>query len=114
MEVSKASMAGIDKTMVAKMQDLAVKNCEADKWSDEVIACMTDAKSEAAAQACYGKLTADQQAKMNKGAMELASPAAGSGSAAAGSAPATGSADSAGSAASAGSGSAAGSAAAPK
>lgn len=124
MEVSKASMAGADKTMLAKMQDLAVKNCQDDKWSDEAIACMTDAKTEAAAQGCYGKLSADQQAKMNKAAMDLASQAAGSGSAPMGSA-AAGSADAtnnvagsdARSAAEAGSGTAdgsAGSAAAPK
>jgi len=92
MEVSKASMAGVDKAMLGKMRDLAVKSCQDDKWGDEAITCMTDAKSEAAAQACYGKLTADQQAKMNKAAMDLASPAAGSGSAAAASAPAAGSA----------------------
>jgi hypothetical protein len=106
MEVSKASMAGVDKTLLAKMRDLAVKNCQDDKWSGEAITCMTDAKSEAEAQGCYSKLTADQQAKMNKAAMELASPAAGSGSGTAGSAPAAGGADTAGSA---GSGSAAGS-----
>jgi hypothetical protein len=118
MEVAKASMAGVDKTMLTKMRDLAVKNCQDDKWPDEAIACMTDAKSETAAQGCYSKLTADQQAKMNKAAMDLASSAAGSGSAAAGSAAPAGSADSAGSA---GSGSAAaagsdtaGSAATPK
>jgi hypothetical protein len=109
MEVSKASMAGVDKTMLAKMQTLAVKNCQDDKWSAELVTCMTDAKTEPEAQGCYSKLTPDQQAKMNKAAMELASPAAGSGSAAAGSAAAD-SADatnSAGSAGSAGSGGAA-------
>jgi len=111
MEVSKASLAGVDKTMLAKMQDLAVKNCQDDKWGDEAITCMTDAKSETVAQGCYSKLTADQQAKMNKAATDLASPAAGSGSAAA--APAAGSADSAGSGSAAGSDSA-GSAAMPK
>jgi hypothetical protein len=93
MEVAKASMAGVDKTMVAKMHDLAIKSCQDDKWSDEVISCMTDAKSEPAAKGCYSKLTADQQAKMNKAAMDLASPPAAAGSAA----PATGSADMAGS-----------------
>src|ERR1700710_1863381 len=77
MEVAKASMAGVDKVMLGKMRDVAIKNCQDDKWGDEAITCMTDAKTEAAAQACYGKLTADQQAKMNKAAMDLASPAAG-------------------------------------
>ncbi|MEO8844292.1 MAG: hypothetical protein ABI591_10070 [Kofleriaceae bacterium] len=120
MEVAKDSMAGIDKPMLVKMHDLAVSHCQNDKWSDEAIACMTTAKTEAEAQGCYGKLTAEQRDKTNKAAMELAEPppAAGSGSAAAGSATA-GSADAAGSG-SAASGSAAavgsdaGSAAAPK
>jgi len=114
MEVSKASMAGVDKTLVAKMRDLAVKNCQDDKWSGEAITCMTDAKSEAEAQGCYSKLTADQRAKMNKGAMELASPAAGSGTAATGSAAAAGGADTAGSASGSAAGATAGSAAMPK
>lgn len=111
MEVAKASMVGVDKTMLAKMQDLAIKSCQDDKWPDEAIACMTDAKTETTAQACYGKLSAEQQAKMNKAAMDLASQAAGSASAPAGSA-AAGSADATNNAGSAGS--AAGSAAAPK
>jgi uncharacterized lipoprotein NlpE involved in copper resistance len=111
MEISsKGSMAGMDKTMMAKLRDLGIKNCQDDKWSDEAISCMTSAKSETEAQGCYSKLTADQQTKMNKSAMELASPAAGSGTAAA----AAGSADSAGSAGSAAGSDTAGSAAMPK
>jgi len=88
MEVSKATMAkmpGVDDKMLAKMQDLGVKHCQDDKWSEAAIKCMADAKSETEAQGCYGKLTPDQQAKMNKAAMELTPPAAaGAGSAAAG------------------------------
>jgi hypothetical protein len=118
MEVAKSTMAGVDKAMLTKMHDLAVTSCQNDKWPDEAIACMTNAKTEAEAQGCYGKLTPDQQAKMNKAAMELASPAgAGSGSAAAGSADNAGSAAAGSGSAAAGgsdSGGSAGSAAAPK
>lgn len=47
---------------------------------------MNDAKTMADAQTCYGKLSKEQQDKMNKAAMELAMPAGGGepGSAAAG------------------------------
>jgi hypothetical protein len=128
MEVAKGSMPNDDK-LQTKMRDLGIQHCKDDKWSDETIRCMIDAKTEGDAQGCYGKLSPDQQSKMNKAAMELVAPAVGgpaagsAGSDAAGSAgatpPAAGSDASAGSAAgSAGSGdgSAAdtGSAAAPK
>jgi hypothetical protein len=107
MEVSKADMAkmGVDDKMMAKMQDLGVKHCKEDKWPDEAIACMTNAKDEATAQGCYGKLTADQRDKMNKAAMELA-PAAPAGSAATAPGSATGSDTGAAGSATAGSGSA--------
>jgi hypothetical protein len=83
MEVSKADLPTGNEKMMAKMRDLGVQHCTDDKWSDDAIKCMTDAKTEAEAQACYGKLTPDQRDKMNKSAMELSSPPAGSGSAAA-------------------------------
>jgi len=100
MELSKADMQkmGVDDKMMAKMQDLGIKHCKDDKWSDEALACMTNAKTEAEAQGCYDKLTPDQRDKMNKAAMELAPaptttpptptppPTAGSGSDTAGSA----------------------------
>jgi hypothetical protein len=129
MELSKAEMKemGTDDKMMQKMADLGIQHCKDDKWSADVIKCMNDAKTMADSQACYGKLTPEQQEKMNKAAMELAAPAAGSaaGEGAAGSAaPDTGSAagsaaGGAGSAAdpaagSAGSAAPAGSAAAPK
>jgi hypothetical protein len=38
---------------------------------------MVDAKSQPDAQACYGKLTPDQQSKMNKSAQDLAPSAGG-------------------------------------
>jgi hypothetical protein len=131
MALSKAEMEkapGMDATLMQKMADLGVQHCKDDKWSAEATKCMIDAKTMADAQGCYGKLSKDQQDKMNKAAMDMAmgphggsdtagaagsagtaagsdTGAAGSGSAAAGSAE-TGSG-------SAGSGSA-GSAAAPK
>lgn len=96
MELSKADMQkmGVDDKMMAKMSDLGVQHCKDDKWGDDAVACMTNAKTEAEAQGCYDKLTAEQRDKMNKAAMALAPapaapppppPAAGSGSDMAGS-----------------------------
>ncbi len=78
LELSKAAMPDVDDKMRAKMHDLGVKNCQDDKWSADAVKCMVDAKSQADAQGCYGKLTPDQQAKMNKSAQDLA-PSGGSG-----------------------------------
>lgn len=78
MELAKADMAkmpGADK-MMGKMHDLGLQHCKDDKWSDEAIKCMVDAKAEADAQTCYGKLTPEQREKMNKAAMELMTPPA--------------------------------------
>lgn len=80
MELSKADMAkmpGVDDKMMAKMKDLGLQHCKDDKWPSDVVQCMTDAKTEAESQACYGKLSHDQQAKMNNAAMEAAQPAGG-------------------------------------
>lgn len=123
MELAKPDMAkmpGVDDKMLEKMKNIGLQHCQEDKWSADVTKCMVDAKTEADSQACYGKLTHDQQEKMNKAAMEAAQPVenAGTGSATGsdvGSAPGTAAA--AGSAAGAGSNTAtgsAGSAAAPK
>lgn len=120
MELSKAEMEkmGTDAAMMQKMVDLGIKRCNEDKWPADATKCMTDAKTMADAQACYGKLSKEQQDKMNKAAMELAMPAgsAEQGSAAAGSdagSAAAGSADAGSAAGSADAGSA-GSAAAPQ
>ena len=59
------------------MRDVGVTRCTADKWPAEAITCMANAQTEVDAQGCYGKLTADQSAKMNKAAMELMAPPAG-------------------------------------
>jgi len=113
MELSKDEMKkmGNDDKMLQKMTDLGVQHCKYDKWPAAAVTCMIDAKTMPDSQACYGKLSQDQQDKMNKAAMELVMPAgAGSadGSASAGSA-AAGSADGAGTASAGSSGSAAGS-----
>jgi hypothetical protein len=128
MSLSKAEMEkmGADAKMMQQMVDLGVKRCTEDKWSPEVLKCMTDAKAMADAQACYGKLTPEQQQKMNQAAMEMgkgpheegAAGSAAEGSAAEGAGSAMGSdSGSAGSAAApadtAGSAGSAGSAAAP-
>ena len=111
MELSKAEMAkmGTDDAMMKKLVDLGIQRCKEDKWPDAALKCMVDAKTMGDAQGCYGKLSQEQQDKMNKAAMEMAAPPAGSGSAAA-----AGSAEgsAAGSAAGSDTGSAAGSAAA--
>jgi len=77
MDLSKADMEKMPggEQMMGKMRDLGVQHCKDDKWSDDAVKCMNDAKSEADAQACYGKLTADQRDKMNKAAMALMTPA---------------------------------------
>ncbi len=118
MELSKAEMQkmGADDAMVKKMVDVGIQRCTEDKWSDAALKCMVDAKAMSDAQACYGKLTEEQREKMNKAAMELATPPAGAGSAegsaAAGSAAGSDTGSAAGSAAGSDTGSAAGSAAA--
>lgn len=132
MDLAKADMQkmGNDDKAMSKMKDIGLSHCKDDKWSPDAVQCMIDAKTEADAQACYGKLTQDQQDKMNKAAMEAMQPpapaggsAAPAGSDMAGSAgsaaaettptPATGSGTTTGSGAVTGSGAAAGSAASP-
>jgi hypothetical protein len=78
MDLSKADMEKMPggKEMMGKMRDLGVQHCKDDKWSDEAVNCMTDAKAETDAQACYGKLTADQRDKMTKAAMAAMQAAA--------------------------------------
>lgn len=115
MELSKADMQkqGTDPAMFQKMADLGLQHCKDDKWSAEAIKCMIDAKTMTDSQGCYEKLTQEQRDTMNKAAMEMMTPAAGSGSAAAdtaGSAAGSDAGSAAGSAGSADAGSAAGSA----
>jgi hypothetical protein len=72
-------MPGVDDKMLGKLSDLGVQHCKDDKWSAEAIKCMTDAKTQAEAQGCYGKMAPEQQEKMQKGMMEVMSQAAGAG-----------------------------------
>lgn len=65
MELAKGDLPAGD---VHKLRDLAVHHCTEDKWPVEALQCMVDAKSEPDAQACYGKLTPEQQGKMNSAA----------------------------------------------
>lgn len=83
MEVGKADLPTSDAKMMAALHDVGVKHCVEDKWPADAVKCMTDAKVEADGQACYGKLSADQQDKMNKDAMAAASAGSAEGSAAA-------------------------------
>jgi hypothetical protein len=86
MELSKATMSkmpGMHDKMMEKMKDIGIERCKQDNWPDEALKCMSDAKTEGDAQGCYGKLSHEQQEKMNKAAMEMAKPTGveGSGSA---------------------------------
>lgn len=120
MELSKADMQkmGADDATMAKMRAIGVSHCKDDKWAGDAVQCMIDAKTETDAQACYKKLTPEQQSNMNSAVMEAMKPPAGAAPAAPSAPPAAGSdmgsaaAAPAGSAAAAPAGSAAGSAAA--
>jgi hypothetical protein len=74
-------MPGVDDKAIEKMKDLGIQHCQDDKWPDDAVKCMTEAKTEGDAQACYGKLSHEQQEKMNKAAMDMAKPAGGAGGA---------------------------------
>lgn len=79
MELSKGDMSkrpGMDDKTLAKLHDLGIQHCRDDKWPDEATSCMIDAKTEKDAQACYGKLSADQQQKMNDAMMAAVKGAA--------------------------------------
>lgn len=82
MALSKADMSkmpGMDDKALQKMRDIGVQRCREDGWPKEAIDCMNAAKTEADARACYGKLSADQQKKMNQAAMDAMKPAGGAG-----------------------------------
>ena len=73
MELSRAEMQkmGTDDKTLQKLVDVGTLRCQEDEWSAEALACMTDAPTMTDAQLCYGKLTAEQQAKMTRAATEL-------------------------------------------
>jgi hypothetical protein len=110
MDLSKAELQkmGADDKAIQQMVDLGIQHCKDDKWSADAIKCMVDAKTMDDAQGCYGKLSTDQQNKMNSAVQ--ANATAGSGGAEAGSGSAamgSGSAEAGSGSAEAGSGSAA-------
>ncbi|HEY4244478.1 MAG TPA: hypothetical protein VGM88_31910 [Kofleriaceae bacterium] len=95
---------GMTPERLQQLHDLGVQHCKDDKWAPETLKCMVDAKTEAEDTACYQKLTAEQQKKMNEAAMAMMSPPAPAGSGSDGSAAGSGSAAGDGSAAGSGSG----------
>ncbi|MGE5181242.1 MAG: hypothetical protein ACM31C_04235 [Acidobacteriota bacterium] len=64
-------MPGNTPETIQKMKDLGVQHCKDDHWSTEAITCMTEAKTMADAQVCYGKLSQAQRDTMNKAAMDM-------------------------------------------
>jgi hypothetical protein len=73
MEMSKADMQkmpGMDDKIMHKLKDIGVQHCKDDKWSAEITKCMVDAKTETDGQACYSKLSPEQQKKMNDAMMQ--------------------------------------------
>ena len=73
MELSKADMSkmpGMDDKILGKLKGVAIQHCNDDKWPAEATKCMTGAKTESDGQACYGKLSQDQQQKMNQAMMD--------------------------------------------
>jgi hypothetical protein len=85
MELSKPmmeKMPGMDDATMQKMKDLGLQHCKDDKWSDEAVKCMIDAKSMEEAQGCYQKLSKEQRQSMNKAAMEMQPTGGAAGSAA--------------------------------
>ena len=88
MALAKADMAkmpGMDDQALQRMHDIGVQRCREDGWPKAALDCMNAAKTEADAQACYGKLSPEQRRKMNHAAMDAMKPAGGAGE---GSAPA--------------------------
>lgn len=107
MDLSKDTMAkqGLDAATMQKLTEIGITRCKEDKWSAEAVSCMNKALTINDAQACYGKLTKEQQDAMGKATIDAAMAAAKAGSAAGSDSAAAGSAGSAGSATDSGSGS---------
>jgi hypothetical protein len=66
--------------MVAKLVAVALAHCTADAWSDEVIQCYQDGKTEAELTKCNDKLTPDQLSKFQTDATNTVTTMLGSGS----------------------------------
>jgi len=109
LEVQRPGMTsmGMDAKLIDKIKTVALHRCKEDKWPDDSMKCMTEAKTQADAETCQKGLPKELGDKVKKEIDEASPPAgsdtgsagsaapAGSGSAAAGSgsgsAPATGS-----------------------
>lgn len=76
MDLSKADMQkmGVDTKILQRMKDLGVQHCKDDKWPDDAVKCMSEAKTETEAQRCYDKLSKAQQDKMYAAAAALSPP----------------------------------------
>ncbi len=74
MEIMKSMMPkmdGMPADWVDKAKALGVQHCKEDGWGDDALKCMTEATAMADSQACYKKLTQEQQDKMNKARKEM-------------------------------------------
>lgn len=63
------TFSGMEGAMADKMKAVGIQHCKDDHWPEAALTCMVEAKTQDEAQACYGKLSAEQQDKMNKAAM---------------------------------------------
>jgi len=80
MEVSKAEMSkmpGMDDKMMDKMKGIAMQHCKDDKWPDDVLKCLSDAKAMGDADTCTKKMPKDMQDKMSKDMMAAMTGGAG-------------------------------------
>src|SRR5439155_378686 len=70
-----AMSAGIgknaDRTKFAAMVDVVTGRCVDDKWSRDAIECFAAAKSRDDVKSCNGKLSAEQNAAMNRAMREI-------------------------------------------
>ena len=63
--------AGMDDKMNGKMKDVAMSHCKDDKWSDDVVQCMSEAKTDTDFQTCQGRLTPEQKDGVQKAMKDL-------------------------------------------
>ncbi len=71
-EVQKADLpTGIDDKKKGKMKDLAMSHCKDDKWADDVLQCMSEAKTGTDFKSCQSRLTPEQKGSMQNAMSEL-------------------------------------------
>ncbi|HEX4456469.1 MAG TPA: hypothetical protein VIA18_00785 [Polyangia bacterium] len=71
-EVQKAHLAAMDEATKDKMKDVALSRCQDDKWSEDVLQCMSEAKADTDFKTCQGKLTPEQHRSMQQAMKNLA------------------------------------------